>query len=205
MDEGEYEDDFEDDDGGTWAGGGPSAGTLRAHGTAPLTVEEEDMWGGDAAENATLRLAKHQAEERSFARAEAHEQRLLALAREHFIAPPPSSEAGGATVPEELPYHELTIRERHGERPVGGSRGGGGANAPSAMPSASGARHAALQERCRQALGPLFTPVYSYLREARGREAGHDEVNRTLLSIVGKDRLGDCMCVDELVFIEQVG
>ena len=66
-------------------------------------------------------------------------------------------------------------------------------------------RHAALQERCRQALGDAFPPVYAYLREARSNDRSEKEVRKNLLEIVGKDRLNDCLCVDELVYTEQYG
>ena len=66
-------------------------------------------------------------------------------------------------------------------------------------------RHAALQERCRQALGDLFPAVYEYLSEARRRMADERDVRKNLQAIVGRDRLNDCMCVDELVFTESYG
>ena len=59
------------------------------------------------------------------------------------------------------------------------------------------------RERCEQTLGELFPPVHAYLRQARSSQADENEVRKTLLSLVGKERLPDCMCVDELVFIEQ--
>jgi len=64
------------------------------------------------------------------------------------------------------------------------------------------ARHSALQERCRAKLGDLFDPVYDFLRHARGTDTDEKEVRRTLLSLVGRDRVNDCMCVDELIFVE---
>ena len=52
--------------------------------------------------------------------------------------------------------------------------------------------------------GELFPPVYTYLREARASMAEEKDVRRRLLSIVGKERVNDCMCVDELIFIESM-
>ena len=34
--------------------------------------------------------------------------------------------------------------------------------------------------------------------------AEEKDVRRRLLSIVGKERVNDCMCVDELIFIESM-
>jgi len=51
-------------------------------------------------------------------------------------------------------------------------------------------------------LGDVFEPVYQYLRGARKGSVDDKEVRRTLLSIVGPKRLNDCMCEDELIFIE---
>ena len=80
-----------------------------------------------------------------------------------------------------------------------------GTAAAQARTALSSVRIAALQERCRQALGELFPPVYSYLRQARGSEADEREVRKALQGLVGANRLNDCMCVDELVFTEQYG
>ena len=83
----------------------------------------------------------------------------------------------------------------------GGDGGGGGVAAPTTL---GAVRHAALQERCRQALGDLFPPVYEYLSGARASMTEEKDVRRALLSIVGKERVNDCMCVDELIFIESM-
>ena len=72
-------------------------------------------------------------------------------------------------------------------------------------PSNLGAvRHAALMERCRQVLGAQFLPVYEYLKAARLSSVAEKEVMHNLESLVGRTRLNDCMCVDELIFIEQM-
>jgi hypothetical protein len=68
----------------------------------------------------------------------------------------------------------------------------------------SRSRFAAGQERCRQQLGELFGPVYDYLKRARTNLAEERDVRINLQSIVGRDRLNDCMCVDELIFTEQM-
>ena len=54
-------------------------------------------------------------------------------------------------------------------------------------------------------LGDLFPPVYSYLREARQNNCSEKEVRKELQALVGRDRLNDCLCVDELVYTEQYG
>lgn len=81
--------------------------------------------------------------------------------------------------------------------------GGGGGDAGPQM-NLGAVRHAALQERCRQVLGELFPTVYEYLRDARQRLADEKEVRVRLQAIVGRDRLNECMCVDELIFTEQM-
>ena len=60
----------------------------------------------------------------------------------------------------------------------------------------------ALQDKCREALGDLFPPVYAYLTEARGQDVPEREVRRQLTMLVGRERLNDCMWVDQLVFKE---
>jgi hypothetical protein len=193
-----YEDDFEDE----------------------YEVEEELSNDQD---DGTLKLARQQAEARSRAHADAHQQRLLVLAREHFNAPAPTyvapqpstlSATGGSSIggsaqsrgvahPSQLSCAEMSISDR------GGSGGGAFLPASAAQqppkPSLGAVRHAALQERCRQALGDLFPSVYSYLSRARSEMAEEREVRKTLQSLVGPHRLNDCMCVDELVFTEQYG
>ncbi len=148
------------------------------------TMHYEDDFEDDAADdddsstsqNPTVVAARQQAEARTLAQQDAQQQRLLMLAREHFNAPTASLPA--EEVPEELP--------------------------PPPRTSMGGMRHAALQERCRQALGDLFIPVYSYLRAARAEEAEEREVRKKLLTLVGRECLNDCMCVDELIFTEQL-
>lgn len=168
-------------------------------------VEEEGMdEASDPELDGTLKLARQQAEARSRAHAEAHQSRLLALAREHYNGPqPPTPQHAAATA-------------------GGGAAAGHGASAapppsgaqqaqplsqpaPQPPPNLKSVRHAALQERCRQALGDLFPPVYSYLREARQNNCSEKEVRKELQALVGRDRLNDCLCVDELVYTEQYG
>ena len=139
---------------------------------------EEDLGEID---DGTLKLAKQQAEARSSAHADAHQQRLLALAREHFDsgAAPQTPTSGATPLSQPLPAA--------GQPP---------------RPGLGAVRHAALQERCRQALGDLFPAVHQYLSEARRGMAEERDVRKNLQAIVGRDRLNDCMCVDELVFVE---
>ena len=123
--------------------------------------EEEGISGADREElDATLRLARQQAEARSRAHAEAHQTRLLALAKEHYSGPQPAT-----------PHH--ATQNPHAAGPMGEAAAAGGAayaslptaglppppaqggGAQQAAPSLGSVRHAALQERCRQALGEL--------------------------------------------------
>jgi len=175
----EYEDDFVDDDDNDYSYDGrreEAAGRLSHH---PV-----------------VRAARIQAEARSLEQQQAQQQRLVVLAREQLHVGserPPAvatagaarGAAGGAAAADEVPE----------ELPIGGT----------ALQAFGGMRHAALQERCRQALGDLFPPVYAYLRQARSEEADEKDVRKKLLLLVGQGRLNDCMCVDELVFTESVG
>ena len=190
-------------------------------------MDEEEL---DERES-TLRQANQQAEERSLLHAAAHEQRLAELAREvytqpvsaHYGAAPstvdsltPSLAAHhladyGDEVPEELPHAAAAHPDHSGggweacaaAEHAGGhgvaAHGGGNGGGPRSL---GNMRHAALQEKCRQLLGEAFPPVYDYLRTARANEAEEKDVRRTLLSLVGPKRLNDCMCVDELIFVE---
>ena len=141
-------------------------------------AEEMGVDAGDV--DGTLRLAREQAGARDEAHAEAHQRRLAALARAHL----------GSAPPVEVPP------------PRGSSASPARPVASQPQPNLSAVRQQALHERCRQALGDLFPPVYEYLRQARQSNTENKEVNRNLMGIVGRDRLNDCMCVDELIFIE---
>lgn len=109
-------------------------------------------------------------------------------------------------VPEELPQGDTQAHSVESHRPSQAADGyrietagvgeNGGGNILGAV------RRAALQERCRQLLGESFPPVYEYLKRARAEEANEKDVRRALLSLVGSKCLNDCMCVDELIFIE---
>ena len=118
------------------------------------------------------------------AAAEAQQQQLLSLVQDHF---------NGFNTPEEV-AEEIAIPIRSEQQALGHAMG----------------RQAALRERCHQALGDLFLPVYDYLKQARemqAREEGLNEndVRRSLLQLVGSERLNECMCVDELIFTESMG
>ena len=62
----------------------------------------------------------------------------------------------------------------------------------------------ALKQRCAEALGADFDAVYSYLKRARQQNEADGAVRRNLLSIVGSNRLNDCMWVDQLIFKEEL-
>jgi hypothetical protein len=61
-----------------------------------------------------------------------------------------------------------------------------------------------LTDKCRETLGDLFPPVYAYLKKARGEGVPEKEVRRQLSGLVGRERLNDCFCVDQLVFTEEM-
>ena len=67
------------------------------------------------------------------------------------------------------------------------------------LPRQSAGSHA-LQQRASAALGPLFDPVYAYLRGARQSNEDDGAVRHQLLQLVGHERLNDCFLVDQLVF-----
>jgi hypothetical protein len=181
------------------------------------TGAQDDDDASDERE-ATLRQANQQAAARSMAHAEAHQQRLLELARAAMQWNGPAVDApatarvapyaaGGSAdeVPEELSgtgYAAASGTSYAAANGGGVGGGGGGGGGPAGGGAFGAVRHAALKERCRQLLGDVFEPVYQYLRGARKGSVDDKEVRRTLLSIVGPKRLNDCMCVDELIFIE---
>ena len=108
------------------------------------------------------------------------QQQLLSLVHDHFNAPP--EEIGEIA-------EEIAPPLRTEQQALGHARG----------------RQAALRERCHQALGDLFPPVYGYLKQAREEGANENDVRRSLLQLVGGERLNECMCVDELIFTESMG
>lgn len=61
-----------------------------------------------------------------------------------------------------------------------------------------------LTDKCRETLGELFPPVYAYLKKARGEAVPEDKVRKHLSGLVGRERLNDCFCVDQLVFTEEM-
>ena len=107
-------------------------------------------------------------------------------------------------VPEELPYGATGAAADGRGGAYGNGIGHAGAAPRPTAPRGPATRHGALRERCQDVLGDLFPPVYQYLSGARQAMADEKEVRRTLLSLVGRDRVNDCMCVDELIFIEQM-
>ena len=74
---------------------------------------------------------------------------------------------------------------------------------PSALPPPRPVA-SALQDRCQEALGDLFPSVYDYLKRARRDETSESQVRRHLTQLVGRERLNDCMWVDQLVFAEDM-
>jgi hypothetical protein len=158
---------------------------------------EEDL----ATDEPTVAQANLQAEARSIEHAEANQRRLLAVAREAYessthraVHELPAALATQASLASEVPEELPTMRTSRHESiaPRDGPP-------PSVAPMT---RREALHERCWQALGDLFPPVYDYLKEARAREATERDVRENLLEIVGRDRVNSCMCVDELIFVE---
>ena len=122
------------------------------------------------------------------AHADAHQRHLAAIAYAHFTTPP-----GSAALPAPAPASSA---------PTAGSH-----DAPALARQKSTltqVRIDALKERCRQALGARFPPVYEYLRRARADELDNGAVRIALGELVGRDRINDCMCVDELIFMENV-
>ena len=175
--------------------GGATLNTMRT----VMTEQYEDDFEeevvdevGDGHDDGTLQLARQQAEARTLAHADAHQKRLAALAYAHLAQPDPA--------PDSARRVDAAASERAGKQAAGPAQPSGPNNNLGAV------RHAALQERCRQALGELFLPVYEYLRVARDPSALADEkeVRTKLQQLVGRERVNDCMCVDELIFTEQM-
>eukprot|EP00798_Chlamydomonas_sp_ICE-L_P014519 gene14519-20549_t len=67
---------------------------------------------------------------------------------------------------------------------------------------------ALMREKCQSALGPKFTIVYNYLKDARSAAKAPDEkeVQRKLRDIVGNDKtlVQGCFLADQLVFQEEM-
>ena len=87
------------------------------------------------------------------------------------------------------------------QRPSAGEDDGGNQPAP-VVPREAPVQ--ALKQRCAEALGADFDAVYSYLKRARQQNEADGAVRRNLLSIVGSNRLNDCMWVDQLIFKEEL-
>ncbi|KAL3906991.1 MAG: hypothetical protein SGPRY_010343 [Prymnesium sp.] len=145
-------------------------------------IDEELEHEGDVSNESgrrAIKAAQMQAQASSGSQAR---QQLKDIAREHLEH---ESVSAAEVALEELPVDGAAL--------IGGST------------SKRARQHTALQERCYMTLGDSFLPVYQYLRHARDTHADEGEVRRNLKMIVGQERVKDCMCVDELVFIEQAG
>ena len=61
-----------------------------------------------------------------------------------------------------------------------------------------------MRRRCEQALGDEFAPVYKYMKQSHMDGVPPGKVQKQLEAMVGQAKVGYCMLVEQLIFLELV-
>ena len=61
-----------------------------------------------------------------------------------------------------------------------------------------------MRKRCEDAVGEHFAAVYALLKKAHATSMPSAQVQKGLKAIVGRSKLGSCMLVEQLIFLERV-